>query len=55
MGKYKSNYITFEPSILEYASIKENAPNGQHYNLGLSNKTGVSTLYANEKDADRVL
>lgn len=50
-----SNYITFEPSILEYASIKENAPHGKHYNLGLSNKIGISTLYVNEKDADSSL
>ena len=50
-----SNYITFEPGILEHASIKENAPFGKHYNLALSNKEGLFTLFVNEKDADSSL
>ena len=55
-GKIKnSNYITFEPGILEYASIKENAPFGKHQNIALSNKIGVFTLFVNEKDADSSL
>ena len=51
----QSNYITFEPGLLEHESIKKNCQNGIHNQIALSNKDGVFKFYLNEEDADSSL
>ena len=46
------NYISFEPSELDYEILILNAPDGQNNKIALSDFNGSTTLYVNTKKAD---
>jgi FkbM family methyltransferase len=48
----EKDYITFEPGQDEFKVIKENAPYGRNYNLGLGEENEIKKLYINSEQAD---
>ncbi len=48
----QENYITFEPGINEYRSLKKNLHKNKNHNLGLGEAETKRNFFINEKDAD---
>lgn len=52
-NKIKSkNYISFEPGLLEYRCIIENAKGGENFNIGLGEEEGEKQFFVSSAGAD---